>query len=89
MPSPSGIFAGLSLDELNAIKASLIDRITNGDRTSLSGAAKSSGFSFAMPPQDALVEVNFSIGILTRKPGVRATQFNNSGQCQGPLNNLI
>ncbi len=85
MPSPSGIFAGLSLVELQELRADLILRITQGDRTSLSGAAKSSSKNWAMDPQDALVEVNYSIGILTGTGPNRQTTFNNSGiNCRFP-----
>lgn len=83
MPSPSGAYIGLTLEELQAIRAKLISRIADGDRTGLSGAAKSSSKSFAVNPLDALVEVNFAIGLLTGQTPTRSTHFDASGQFCG------
>lgn len=86
MPSPTGAYlnSGLTLVELQAIQADLRDRIVNGDRTSISGAAKSSGFNFAVDPLTALVEINFAIQRLTNTGPARSTHFDASGQytCQ-------
>lgn len=80
--SPTGAYlnAGLTLVQLQAIQTALIDRITYGDRTSLSGAAKSSGFNFAVDPLTALVEINFAIQRLTNTGPARSTHFDASGQ---------
>lgn len=80
MPSPSGAYIGLSISELEAIRAKLISRIADGDRTGLSGAAKSSSKNFAVNPLDALVEVNYAIGLLTGQGPARTTHFNASEQ---------
>lgn len=80
--SPTGAYlnAGFTLVQLQAIQQTLLLRITNGDRTSLSGAAKSSGFNFAVDPLTALVEINFAIGRLTNTGPARSTHFDASGQ---------
>jgi len=73
--SPSGIYVGLPLVDLQTIKTSLIARITNGDLTSISGASKSSSRNFAMSPQDALFEVNYALGLLNNTGPARTTYF--------------
>lgn len=60
MPSPSGIFVGLSAPELAEIKASAISGITNGRRTSISGGAKSGSKEWQMKPQEILMEVKYA-----------------------------
>jgi len=79
--SPLGIFVGLSLDELQALKTSAISRVTSGETTSLSGAGKSKGKQWSMPAADVLKEVNYAIGLLTGDSTIRQTHFNVSGQC--------
>jgi len=73
MPSPTRIFKGLSLEELNALKATALARITSGDFTSLSGGGHSSSKAFAMSPQDILDEVQTELGVLSGKPRVTHT----------------
>ena len=80
MPSPSGIFLSLTIDELLALRASAILRVTQGDRTSLSGASKSSGKNFSMSAQDELIEINYAIQRLQNSQPPRSTHFNASGQ---------
>ena len=82
--SPTGAYVGLPLEELQEIRTQLISRIANGDRTGLSGAAKSSSKNYAVNPLDALTEVNYAIGLLTGLGPTRQTTFNNSGRdCYG------
>lgn len=65
----------MTLDELNAERAIALDRIRNGDRTSLSGAAKSSGKSYSMSARDHLFEVNYAIRLLTGQLPPSVTYF--------------
>jgi hypothetical protein len=88
MPSPTGIFVGLSSDELAAIKTSAITRITSGETTGLSGAGKSKQKAWSMSAEEALREANFAIGLLNGTSPIRQTHFNASGQYFGQ-NNLI
>lgn len=79
MPSPSGIFIGLTLVELAEIKASASARITNGETTSLSGAGKSKGKAWSMSARDVLKEVQFAEAMANG--GVNNTShFDASGQ---------
>lgn len=73
MPSPSRIFKGLTLEELNALKTAALLRITNGDFTALAGNGHSSSKQYAMSPQDILDEVNAELEVLTGNPRVTRT----------------
>lgn len=63
--SPQGIFIGLTLEELQAERLIALDRARYGDRTALSGAAKSSSRNFSLSAAEALREINFAISQLT------------------------
>lgn len=65
MPSPQRLFRGMTLAELQALRATAILRITNGDFTNLSGAGKSSTRKWEMSPQEILDEVNYEIEVIT------------------------
>jgi ATP-dependent DNA ligase len=64
MPSPSGIFQGLSAAELASLRATALSRIANGDFKQLSGAAKSSTKEEPMDPRQMLLEVKYAEGTL-------------------------
>lgn len=80
MPSPAGIFIGLSLDELQAEKEIALDRIRYGDRTGMGGAGKSSSRSFSLDARSHLREVNFALLKLTGTARPSRTYFDASGQ---------
>ena len=73
MPSPTRIFKGLTVEQLNELKTKALARIANGDFTSLSGGAKSSTRKFEMSPQDILDEVQTELGVLYGTPRVTHT----------------
>jgi len=73
MPSPTRIFKGLTLEELNTLKATALSRIANGDFTALAGNGHSSSKQYAMRPQDILDEVNAELEVLTGNPRVTRT----------------
>lgn len=79
MGSPLGIFTDLSIEELQALKASAISRMVSGETTSLSGAGKSKGKQWSMSAADVLKEVNFAIAQLSGGV-IRKTHFDASGQ---------
>lgn len=60
MPSPTGIFTGLSQSELDDLRSSALDGITSGRRTSLSGGGKSGSKEWQMTPQEVLREVVYA-----------------------------
>jgi len=64
MPSPTGVFVGLSTAELAALRASALARMLNGDFTALSGAQKSSSKEWKMDPAQVLLEVKMAEGTL-------------------------
>lgn len=61
--SPRRIFKGLTLAELNALKANFLSRIADGTFTQLGGAMKNSTREF-IDPTDALFEVNYELQVL-------------------------
>jgi|TARA_R110000868_G_scaffold6369_5_gene36278 hypothetical protein len=79
MPSPSGVFVGLTLVELAEIKAGALDRVANGETTSLSGAGKSKGKSWSMTARDVLKEVQFAID-QSSGGALNISHFDASGQ---------
>lgn len=62
--SPKRIFRGQTAAQLAVIIASALDRIANGDRTSLSGGGKSGSRNWPMSPEDVLFEANAELAIL-------------------------
>mgnify|MGYP003333571821 CR=1 FL=1 len=79
----SGIFIGLTEDELLAIKAKAVALITEGKTTmSYSDSGSSASKQFAMPPKEMLSEAMFALSRLdpetygTRKTVV-STDWNN------------
>ncbi len=60
MPSPTGIFINLTQAQRDALQTAAIDRITSGERTSLSGGGKSGSRQWQMSPQDTLFEINYA-----------------------------
>lgn len=76
MPSPTGAFIGLSLEDLQAELAIARARISGGDRTSLSGAAKSSGKNYSMSASDHVREVNYAINQINGSGLPMRTYFN-------------
>lgn len=58
--SPSGIFVGLSTQELAELKASALRAITSGQWTSITGGQKTGSKQYQMRPQDVLEEVKFA-----------------------------
>lgn len=80
MPGPSGIFVGLTLEELEAQKAIALNRIAYGDRVAMAGAGKSSTKNFSMSAQQHLLEVNYAIGKLSGTNPPRSTHFDASKQ---------
>lgn len=61
MPSPSGIFVGMTSADILVIRTAALARITDGDFTQLSGAQKSSSKTYEMKPQDVLRECNYAL----------------------------
>ena len=51
---------GLTQTELDTFRSDAIARITNGERTSMSGGAKSGSKAWQMSPQDILFEVKYA-----------------------------
>lgn len=68
MPSPSGIFVGLTQSELDDLRTSAIARIQSGERTGLSGGGKSGQKNWQMSPQDVLFEINYAEKMLGNTP---------------------
>lgn len=68
MPSPSGLFVGLTQAQLDTLRAGALQRIATGERTSMSGGAKSGSRAWQMSPQDVLFEVNYAQNILSGIP---------------------
>jgi len=68
MPSPSGIFVGLSQVELDALRVTALAATTGGQRTSLSGGQKSGSKEYQMSPQQVLMEIIYA----ERQSGARA-----------------
>jgi hypothetical protein len=73
MPSPTRIFKGLTVEQLNELKTKALARISSGDFTSLSGGAKSSSRKFEMTPQEILEEVKVELAVLNGTPRVTHT----------------
>lgn len=82
MPSPQGIFVGLDRAALEALRDAAILRITQGDRVSLSGAAKSSGKNYSMSASEELREVQFALNKLLGTALPTATYFD-AGRARG------
>jgi hypothetical protein len=79
MPSPRGVYVGLSSTELATIRETALSRISSGDRTSLSGGGKSGTKNWRTDPADDLREVKWA---LDRMNGVRRathTYFRSGG----------
>lgn len=87
MPSPSGIFDGLgyTLDELQAFQKIFTEQALFGQRTSVSGGAKSGGKQFQMTPQQGIIEVKFAIVRLTGQYPVNKVEqvLTPNGRCGG------
>lgn len=65
--SPTGILTDLTAVELDALEVLALARIGGGQRTSLSGGAKSGSKEYPMDPQDLLKEIKYArrmLGIL-------------------------
>lgn len=60
MASPAGIFRSLTTTQLAALETSALERITNGERTSMSGVGKSGSKQWQMSPEQVLIEVAFA-----------------------------
>lgn len=65
MPSPAGIFVGLPIDRLNAIRQISLERAVTGSVVSIGGGAKNQGKQFDLTASQALIEVNFAIQTAT------------------------
>lgn len=61
--SPTGIFIYFSAAERAALRLSAIERLTSGERTSLSGGGKSGSKAWQMSPQDVLAELLYAAQI--------------------------
>lgn len=72
----------MPLVDLNAERLLALERIRNGDRVSLSGAAKSSGKNFSMSAADELFEINYAIRLLTGQLPPSVTYFNAGRVCR-------
>jgi len=76
MPSPAGTYVGFTRAELVALRAEMLDRLTNGKRTSGSGGGKS--YSKSVPAsslpdiQQALAEINYALNRLDPQRKIRA-----------------
>ena len=68
MPSPLGIFINLTAAERLALRTSAIERMTSGERTSLSGGGKSGSKAWQMSPQDTLFELDYAAMINGETP---------------------
>lgn len=68
--SPRRIFKGQTAVQLAAIIATALDRIANGDRTSVSGGGKSGSRNWPMPPDEVLFEAQWELSVLngTQRP---------------------
>lgn len=68
--SPRRIFRNLTAVQLQTLIDNALDRIANGDRTSVSGGGKSGSKNWAMSPEDILFEANAELAIIngTAKP---------------------
>lgn len=75
MPSPRGIFVGLTAVQLQAKIDSALDRIENGDRTSLSGGGKSASRNWPMSPEDVLFEARYALNKLNGTLPARRTYY--------------
>lgn len=62
--SPSGLFDNLTAAERATLRASALQRIASGERTSLSGGGKGGSRQWQMTPQDVLFELNSTAQIL-------------------------
>lgn len=62
---PLGLFIGMTAEELQSEILIARERIRNGDRTGLSGAAKSSQKDFSMPADRHLQEALYAYRKLT------------------------
>lgn len=66
--SPTGIFNYFTAAERAALRQSAIDRLTSGERTSLSGGGKSGSKAWQMSPQEVLFELAYSAMINGETP---------------------
>jgi hypothetical protein len=60
MPSPLGIFVGLSQTQLDTLRASALARMASGERTSISGGGKSGSRQWQMSPEKVIFEVQYA-----------------------------
>jgi len=82
--SPKGLFVGLSQSELDDLRAGAIARMNGGQRTSISGGAKSGSKEYPMPPDQVLAEVIYA----EQQNGTRAPRNQKVYQvmnCQYPI----
>ena len=82
MSSPNGIYVGLDRAELDELRAIAIERTKNGDRVSLSGAAKSSGKNYSLSAADMLREVQFALDRLLGT-GLPTQTYFDAGRIRG------
>lgn len=66
--SPLGLYINFTAAERAALRASAIDRMTNGERTSLSGGGKSGSKAWQMTPEEVIFELNYAASILGETP---------------------
>lgn len=66
--SPTGIFISLTQAQRDTIKAAAIERLTSGERTSLSGGGKSGSRQWQMSPQETLFEIDYANLIVSGVP---------------------
>lgn len=80
--SPRGIYVGMPIADLQAIRAAALNRTLNGSFTNLGGAAKNSTREF-QDPNDMLQEANFALtkaGVAGYAVGPNRVYQNFSGQ---------
>lgn len=63
-----GIFINFTQAQRDAIRTSALERITSGERTSLSGGGKSGSRQWQMSPQDTLFELDYADQIASGVP---------------------
>lgn len=66
--SPSGLFLSMTQAQRDTLRVAVMDRLTNGERTSLSGGGKSGSRAWPYPPDQMLFELNYADRIINGPP---------------------